>query len=203
MMETLVERMARREATALALPAPWIPNEPYLPPLVMHVRRCRTCGADENTMRRRPDALPLRGWHLSPRDASISSLTILGCERLAPRSVLPIVVALSGAASGPAAFQSRAVAWTDHAGEDLPTALRHIDRSERWADDIKSLGQHDGATLTLPACTRLRRTPGCAHPAAPHFLTPHPEDSRLELLNDRYLRVRLATVDLLLNRSQP
>lgn len=203
MTEATVERMARREAAAQVLAAPWVPNAPYLPPLVVYVRRCQECGADERAARRRPDALPLRGWPLSTsgdRTRPVSSLTVLGCERLAPRSVLPIVVALAGGAAGPVAFQSRAVAWADHVGESLPAALTLMDESERWADGC-SAPEPYGDPVTLPACTRPRRTPGRAGPRAAHFLTPHPHGSRLDRLNAHYLRYRLTMVDLLLNGS--
>jgi hypothetical protein len=202
--ERIVERMARREAAAQVLAAPWVPNAPYLPPLVMDVRRCPVCGADESTVRRRPDTLPLRWWRLATpgdRHSGASRLTVLGCERLAPRSVLPIVMALAGGA-GPAAFRSRAVAWADHAtgaGADLAATLNHIHLSERWADGPQT-GSY-GGEVTLPACTRPRRMPGSGRPPAAHFLTPHPDDSRLDHLNAVYLRHRLATVDLLLDGS--
>ncbi|MGP3920403.1 hypothetical protein [Nonomuraea sp. 10N515B] len=174
--QALTARMARREARVNRLIAPDQPPgviRPPAPDLVVRVVTCPTCGGDGADP-------PFEHWSVSRAETTLPTLSILGCEWLTPRAVLPLAVAAERGAM-PSAYRTRAVALLD--GCDL----RAVDLSERWADAlVADRGSPDGAgPWTLPAVTRVRG--GGRHPM---FAGPHPPAS-LGALNDLYLDVRL------------
>ncbi|RFU41868.1 hypothetical protein DZF91_09440 [Actinomadura logoneensis] len=100
-------------------------------------------------------------------------LSMLACEKLTSRAVLPIVL---GAEHRPelrgARFTSRAVAWTGLAHLPLPEAVRRLELAERWAG-----GATDPPAFTLPASTRVHRArtswPTHRRELFPFCISPH------------------------------
>jgi hypothetical protein len=174
----LVRRMARREAACHLLAAQtdmvvrvqarWLP--------------CPWCGAGEVTAAARPWILPLRGWEAGydwapPSDGQPVVLTMLGCERVTARALLPLAAAvkrfdeLRGVlfwtrAATAASTVAMATAAMATAATAVPAGvgdlLSHLDAAERWVDALLvgarppvPCDDHLGPPeLTLPASAR-------------------------------------------------
>jgi hypothetical protein len=187
----LAAAMARREAAAQLLPAPFVPTDGAGTRVAVRQVSCRACGATARD-RRWPPPFQAEGAGSGPL------LTMLACETVTARAVLPIVVVaerfpeLRGAE-----FWTRAVCW--HAlspGLWPQEALAAVAASEQWIDTPGRLAADVDTVPTLPASTRRYR-PGTdwrRHRAdlVPHFLSPHRNlPSRL---GDHYAAVWRAAV---------
>jgi hypothetical protein len=170
-IEWVIRQMAGREAAALLLLAP--PIDGSARELFVRVARCPECAADERAVLAFPGAFP-------PRTASVlhpdeepaeegNVLTMLGCELLSVRSLLPVV--LAKAAGGERVLvTTRAAALADlcsggHAAMEDPDqrvlALERRERTGAYALGL-STSPMPAASLTLseprsvlPASTRL------------------------------------------------
>ncbi len=165
---TITERMARREARALLLVPPSIPAPPGVldPQVSLRSVACPRCGARPERPDGRPDDRPV--------------VTILACETLANRALLPL---LAAAASG--RYISRGVfVARRRSPENVTELLTTLDAAESWADPGRS---GPSADAVVPASTRV------ANEVPAHFLSPHPS-SVLDDLNTLYARVRYAAV---------
>ncbi|MFI0367318.1 hypothetical protein ACH35V_05530 [Actinomadura sp. 1N219] len=165
--------MARREAAALLLPAPFVPTDGIGTLVTVRPLPCPACGARDE---RRRWTVPFAAEDTA-REAPGPTLSMLACETLTARAVLPIVVTVERVPElREARFQTRAAHWTalaPEAGPDHEKALAEIDASERWIDAPEDFS----GEWTLPASTRLCRPASGwrQHRAdlAPHFLSPH------------------------------
>lgn len=199
--EYIVDRMARREARGHLLIAPFVPSEADPPSIHLRLVRCSLCGASN----RRPSTLPFADMIIPVGDTPTRpTLSMLACESVTRRALLPIVVADD---LRTAHFRTRAVAWAGLTATDTVDALVVIDESESWADSNPSAAPQahrpPEQALTLPAATRLhapRRSGEGARATwrrhrstlRPHFLTPHPPGPELTRLNALYLARRTA-----------
>ncbi|MFC5186335.1 hypothetical protein [Actinomadura harenae] len=188
-IESVVKRMALREVRAhFLVPSDQAPGEvrPPAPPVTVLVRTCPVCGADADAVRRYGRSVPFAHWEVREESAGLPTLTILGCEWLAPRAVLPMAIAIErhgGAVSG---FSTRAASLVRLGRPAPPEAVRLLDAEERWADALDA-GDFAG-TLTLPAATRPTDGDGLV----PLFLGPHTGPGGL---NDLYLNERLRAAE--------
>ncbi|TDD20265.1 hypothetical protein [Nonomuraea diastatica] len=165
---TITERMARREARALLLVPPSIPAPPGVldPQVSLRPVTCPRCGVEPEPPREQPDDRPV--------------VTILACETLANRALLPVL-----AAAAPGRYMSRGVFVARHRSSgNVSDVLTALDTAESWADPGRS-GPSAGAVV--PASTRV------ANEVTSHFLSPHPSPE-LDDLNTLYARVRYAAV---------
>ena len=193
--------MARREVQGHLLVAPFVPSEADPPSIHVEFVRCPQCGAAN----RQPSTLPFADMVVSDADTPTRpTLSMLACESVTRRALLPIVVA-DGLRT--AHFRTRAVAWAGRTATDTVDALFVIDESESWADSdpfaAPPAHRPPEQVLTLPAATRPQaaertgeggRTPWRHHRSnlRPHFLTPHPLGPELTRLNALYLARRAA-----------
>lgn len=174
-VERVVERMARREAAGHLLVPPSLPLPPgdATPPVGVRRVRCPWCGAEGDDAPA-PDGLP--------------GVTLLACESLTNRSLLPVVVARCPPDGG---YLTRAAYWAAHAPAEPDDAalirlIIAVDAAESWADTMDPAG----SPAVVPAATRGAGAPGG------HFLTPHPGGVRLlERLDLGYRRARLLAVE--------
>lgn len=177
--EAAVRRMAHRDAAAHLRPARY-GSTVRVRPVVL---ACPWCGVDQ-----RPDwAFPLRAWQRGPDWAPASTevrLTLLGCERLTARALLPLVDAAR--TEHVEEFSTRAVTWLRLGRPDLDT----LDEQEaRTGTGIRTLPVAT-ATVAAPADDLA----GWRRSIQPHFLTPHRQGGRFDDLNTIYLAARFAAV---------
>ncbi|MEV7711683.1 hypothetical protein [Streptomyces sp. NPDC088270] len=180
-----VARMARREAAAYSLPALGEAT------VSVTVRPCKVCGADEALVRASATAVPFDVVRLVPwnagRGADEAVVTMLGCETLVRRALLP-PLAVQGSHLGGHSFRTRGVAWAHSAREThLERLIVEADRHESPLDDLLH-GQLTTATtgsrlLTLPCSTRpnpATARSGWSPETVPSssFLSPHHHGSR-------------------------
>ncbi|MFF5204968.1 hypothetical protein [Streptosporangium sp. NPDC000396] len=203
----MVESLARREASAAFLATPPVPAPTVFggpdPGIALRLLTCPRC-PDARTLL--PPAGALRLVWAEAADPVLPVLTLLSCESLEPRAVLPIVLA---ARTGPAApsFTTRA-AWCAAQGafDGGPVALARLlgrlnaaesrlDPLIRSAASVR-VGTAPGEPLPLPAATRLRADlrAGGARTLRSRFLGPHaygPEFAELDAVY-RATRERVA-----------
>jgi hypothetical protein len=214
----LVAQMAEREAEALTLiPELRVPTERPQPEILFKILSCPWCG------RGTPPPAPLRevafrdGWATVGSSRSLPQISVLWCEELTARSLLPL--SLRRLADGPTRlrFSTRAAFWARVVGTDRPSredtvrGLTMLDLREAWLDDLaracrgregRPVSARGEAELVLPACTRRSRSGDRAwrtdDAAAPrrtlHFLTSHLEGGAVARLNDAYLAARMRAV---------
>ena len=122
-IELVVERMARREGGGHLLVPPSLPMPPgdATPPVGVRRVRCPWCGAEGGDAAL-PDGLP--------------RVTMLACESLTNRSLLPVVTARRPPEEG---YLTRAAYWAGHAPVELDDAalirlIIAVDAAESWAD---------------------------------------------------------------------
>jgi hypothetical protein len=181
-LDRLVERMAVREAEAHFLtPAEQHPGvvRPPAPPVAVLIEPCLVCERTTTA------ALPFAHWDTD--DPSLPTLTMLACEWLTPRAVLPLAVAVERFGALATGFRTRAAARAD---------LWQLAEAEAWADVVVAGGDaaafaaaRTSVGLVLPAATRG------AGSLTPLFRGPHTPQDRL---NDLYLRTRLRWADVAL-----
>jgi len=166
-LTTVVGGMAQREALAALLTPPLVETGAAGPRVRVDLVACPTCGAPADD---RPWTPPFGGTF---EHGPLPVLSMLACETVTARSVLPIVVAAERFPElRTARFQTRALTWLEVAHLHLDKALEAIDAAERWVTDP---AETDGRTL--PASTR-RHTAAVAWPSyrrdlVPSFLSPH------------------------------
>lgn len=165
--EAAVLRMAYRDAAAHLRPARY----GHTVRVRQHVLACPWCGATH-----RPDwAFPLRAWQRGPDWAPATTevrLTLLACERLTARALLPLVDAVDVEE-----FSTRAATWLRLGKPGLAT----LDEQE---------ARTDTPVRTLPVAVAAIATPA----SQPHFLTPHRQGGRFDELNTIYLAARHAAI---------
>ncbi|MFE1548774.1 hypothetical protein [Streptomyces sp. NPDC058718] len=202
-----IERMARREAAAQLLPSP------DSTVVTVDVRECPTCGGGEEVVRTSPLAvqpgLAVFGDVPDPAAEAGPVVTVLGCEILTPRSLLPAIV-LRHHDGSPAVWRTRAVAWAQSAN---PGVDRHsdveqliVELAEEEAESDASLVPGGGhrlpprtspRALVLPASTRLNPAAvGLREsvPPAARFLSPHLDGPQAQLYEKAYRVSLLRTV---------
>jgi hypothetical protein len=198
-IELVVERMARREGGGHLLVPPSLPMPPgdATPPVGVRRVRCPWCGAE--------------GGDAALQDG-LPRVTMLACESLTNRSLLPVVTARRPPEEG---YLTRAAYWAVHAPVELDDAalirlIIAVDAAESWADVADD---STSSPAVVPAATRGAGTPG------EHFLTPHAGgvpgtasaarprgvprvagapssgETLLERLDGRYRHARLRTVE--------
>ncbi len=224
----VLERMARREVAGhFLVPADQPPGviRPPSPPVTVAVRRCPWCGRDGGDDSFADLAVPFSHWRIRPAAEPLAEaaevgaagvgaagtdvpvLTMLGCEWLTPRAVLPMAAAIER--YGPAlvpAFQTRAAARAGLvAGLDDLTVLPILDRAEEWADALVAEAAPEEFTalagevlpggLVLPAATRSLTSeagwPAVRAALEPLFAGPHYAPAGSDRLAERYVAVRL------------
>lgn len=177
-----VRAMAVREAECALLTPPFAPTDADAPAVRVDLVGCPVCGAASAS---RPWPHPFRETgadlpSLALPSLPLPSLSMLACESLTARAVLPIAAAVQRLPELRAAsFATRAVTWLGLTGLPPADALARVDAAERWA-----LGEDPAAPpgppvpRTLPASTRPHRPEAGweRHRASlrPRFLTPHP-----------------------------
>ncbi|WP_433331256.1 hypothetical protein [Spirillospora sp. CA-294931] len=163
----LVTGMARREARCGLLTPPFVATGREGPSVRVRLVGCRLCGARDEA---RVWPAPMRADDGAPGPV----LSMLACESLTARAVLPIVTAAEHFPElRDARFTTRALTWAALSHLAPEDALARVDAAERWVN-----GPDESPGRTLPASTRPHR-PGAAWPGyraalAPRFLTPHP-----------------------------
>jgi hypothetical protein len=185
-LTTVVKAMAQREAGAALLRPPLVEAGADDGPSVrVRLQDCPTCGAREH---QRQWARPFR---TGPGTGPL--LSMLACETLTARAVLPIVVAAERFPElQHAEFETRGLTWLTVAHLQVDKALEAVDAAERWvADPAEANGR------TLPASTRRHRLDGTTWKRhrldlTPSFLSPHPTVS--PSLERQYAEERRATV---------
>lgn len=191
--EAAVRGLARREAAAHLLIAPWAWPRPA--PVRVEVMRCPDCGATEQDVLAFPRALPLpRGGLVlgeEPPAWDGNTVTMLGCEVLTPRALLPAFA--TAHRDRPLAFRTRAVALARAQGDGSRSdaavmsgilCVAHEEGSGAHligipSGDAPPTGTNSPAprTVVLPASTR--RNPAAGHGGGdrwlsePEFLSPH------------------------------
>ncbi|TDD11066.1 hypothetical protein E1292_06800 [Nonomuraea deserti] len=178
---TITERMARREARALLLVPPSIPAPPGVldPQVTLRSVTCPWCGARPEPPGAQPGEPPVVRRRVRPEPPDDRPVvTILACETLANRALLPVL------ATAPGHYLSRGVfvARRPSAG-NVSELLTALDAAESWADPGRRAPS--GLDAVVPASTRM------ANEVPSHFLSPHAE---LDDLNTLYARVRYAAV---------
>ncbi|MEV4176360.1 hypothetical protein [Nonomuraea sp. NPDC049709] len=161
--------MARREARALLLIPPSIPAPPGVldPQVSLRAVTCPWCDARPGPPGEQPDDRPV--------------VTVLACETLANRALLPVLAAVT-----PGRYLSRGVfVARRRPSGNVSELLATLDTAESWVDPGRSAP--NGLDAVVPASTRL------ANEVPSHFLSPHPS-SELDDLNTLYARVRYAAV---------
>jgi hypothetical protein len=172
-LTTVVSRMARREALAALLTPPLVETGAAGPRVRVDLVACPTCGAPADD----------RPWTPPFGDGPLPVLSMLACERVTARAVLPIVVAAERFPElRTARFQTRGLTWLEVSHLHLDKALEAIDAAERWVTDPADT---DGRTL--PASTRRHAAamdftsmdftsmawPSYRRDLVPSFLSPH------------------------------
>ncbi|MCM4081418.1 hypothetical protein [Paractinoplanes hotanensis] len=207
-LDTLVERMARREVAAhFLVPADQPPGviRPPAPPMAVRILPCPVCGADAAAFRSAGIPLPFAEWRITeagePGPGDLPAMTVLGCEWFAPRAVLPVALAIER--FGPVVangFRSRGVALTELPGLSLGAALAELDRQEDWLEALLDEGTDsfpDRSDCTVPAASRPvgpAATWGAYRDSlTARFVGPHASDADLGRWNDSYLAVRRTT----------
>lgn len=188
-----VRRMAEREASGHFLRASFDVSVR----VELRTLRCPWCGADDRHSP--PWMMPLRGWEpgydWAPESAPVAVLTVLGCERVTARSLLPLAVFTRR--FGAATFHTRAATWAQWytEGTSIGRMLAQLDATERWIAELDNDTPlvNTGAPLTLPAAVRV--IAGATYRdtvATPHFVHPHCPEPGLAELNRHYLETRIA-----------
>lgn len=192
---SLVTAMARREAGASLLPPP--PEEAGADggSCLVRVRLldCPTCGARQHE----------RAWPLPFSSTADTGplVSMLACEMLTARAVLPIVFASKNVPGlRDAEFETRGVTWLELAHLRLDKALTALDAAESWVDDPTGTPGR-----TIPASVRAYHPGGrtwsehrrtivpsflSAHPAVPEALERHYAKQRRDAVLVGYGRVR-------------
>ncbi|WP_158715815.1 hypothetical protein [Streptomyces sp. NRRL B-1381] len=212
---TLLERMADREARAHALicsDGPEAPGSelPFVAPVQVRVHRCPACGEGTEEALCGPATIPFPEWPvLGERDEPAMDLpliTVLGCERLTARSLLPVAWAAERLGGlGPARFVTRAVYWTESTAGQAPSRqwtlrlLREMDAAEAWVSLVESglplaTAHRQNGAWVVPASTRPRRR-GTSYKDGldAHFLSPH-RPAALHRLSAHYAHALHATL---------
>ncbi|MFH9665805.1 hypothetical protein ACH4LQ_11100 [Streptomyces globisporus] len=194
----LLERMAHRETAGWLLTPSFVPHEPGsdlppVPPVSVTVLPCPVCEAGQGGGA--PDAsLPFASWRAQAADQARRTptrgpgLTVLACEELSPRALLPLVRAIElSALPTDAQVHTRAARWAAAGAPTTWTAeadrlLESIDGQEAWLERLLSVPPseppHRAAIgFTLPASTRVRPDRTEHHRLAPHYLNPHADGS--------------------------
>ncbi|TMR40077.1 hypothetical protein, partial [Actinomadura geliboluensis] len=142
-----VRAMAVREAECALLTPPFAATDADAPAVRVDLVGCPVCGAAGAS---RPWPHPFR-----ETGADLPSLSMLACESVTARAVLPIAAAVQRLPELRAAsFATRAVTWLGLTGLPPADALARVDAAERWA-----LGEDPAAPpgppvpRTLPAST--------------------------------------------------
>ncbi|MBV7245819.1 hypothetical protein [Streptomyces sp. MW-W600-10] len=201
-IDNALRAMADREAEACLLLAPSV--DVPTPLLHMRVEKCPECGADRDTLRAHSTAVPTRVAALLAADEEPSGpgnvLTLLGCEVLPTRALLPAVLA-EPAPGGRLRFKTRAAVLTELTGSPvvapadlskLVPAMASMERSSARAGLAAAATpvSDDGAYVVLPALTRFNPLAsaggGSRRPAGAHPLTPHPDAPALRSLGRAY-----------------
>lgn len=206
---SLVRRMAVRDAEAHLM----LSSYDVLTRIRVEPVPCPWCGS-----RPRPDRAwqpPLRAWEpgmdWAPESAGRPTLSVLACERVTVRSLLPVCAAVHRhPATRDARFSTRGAALAESPGHlqgNPLAALRLLDAGERWVDLLLACAEQEpvGEPLIVPGVTRS--VPDAADHAdpkgtsaaiasvrAPHFLVPHRLSGELDTANGMYRTVRLETV---------
>ncbi|MBW6436428.1 hypothetical protein KZ829_22055 [Actinoplanes hulinensis] len=207
-LETLVDRMARREVAAhFLIPADQPPGviRPPAPPMTVHILTCPVCGADGTTFAASGVTLPFAEWRIAgahqPTEPGLPTMTVLGCEWFAPRAVLPVAIAIER--FGPAAasrFRSRGVALLDSPDLPFEAGLAQLDRQESWLGTLLAGGPGplpEAPAYTVPAATRLvgpaQSWAAYRDTLTARFAGPHTSDIDGGRWNDAYLEIRRIT----------
>ncbi|WP_329521034.1 hypothetical protein [Spirillospora sp. NBC_01491] len=163
-LRDLLAGMAAREAHGELMAPPFVTTGGTGPSVRVRLVACTVCGAIGGD-RRWP--APMRGTGDEP------ALSMLACERLTARAVLPIVVIVERFPElRGARFATRALAWTELTHLPPEKALWQLDLAERWVNGLAA-----APDLTLPASTRSHGA-GAGRPRrrqelAPYFVSPH------------------------------
>ncbi|MFI6503357.1 hypothetical protein [Nonomuraea typhae] len=191
----LLSRMARREAGALTLvPESWARTGPE-PGIAFAFVPCRWCAAPLGPIEE----------ETRPRAAGLPLLTLLRCEELTPRSLLPLSLIRTAPACPRPRFCTRAAYWSRciPGGWTSPDGIDHgldlLDAKESWFDAFRpgAVPWTLDEEVVLPASTRARVRPGGGR--ALHFLTPHAATPYSARLNDAYLFARITAVRAILS----
>ncbi|MFB7588395.1 hypothetical protein [Streptomyces sp. NPDC056169] len=194
-----IERMARREAAAQLLPAL------DAAVVTVDVLECPTCGGGEEASRASPLAvrpgLTVFGDVPDPTAVVGPAVTVLGCEILTPRALLPALV-LRHHDGSPAVWRTRAVAWAQSAGPgvdrrgDVEQLIVELAEEEAESDvALAPVGGHrlpprtSPRALVLPASTRLNPAAVGLRESAPpaaRFLSPHLDGPQAQLYEKAY-----------------
>ncbi|MFI9556367.1 hypothetical protein [Nonomuraea endophytica] len=207
----LLSRMARREAGALTLiPDLRVRTDRPEPEILFTFVPCRWCAAAN------PALPPLREVAVvekpsMARDTTLPVLTLLRCEELTARSLLPLSLIRTAPAAPQPRFSTRGAYWSRYVPADwtsppaVDRGLELLDAKESWLDAFRpgAVPWTWGEEVVLPASTRA-----AAHPGVPdrptdevaaarrslHFLTPHAASAYTARLNDAYLFARITAV---------
>ncbi|SBU94106.1 hypothetical protein YW5DRAFT_04624 [Streptomyces sp. Ncost-T6T-1] len=200
-IDNALRAMADREADGCLMLAPSV--DVPTPLLHMRVEKCPECGADRDTLRLHSTAVPTRVAALLAADEEPSGpgnvLTLLGCEVLSSRALLPAVLT-EPAPGGRLLFKTRAAALTELTGSpvvasaDLAKVVPAMASMEqggvRAALADASQVADDRGFVVLPALTRLNPSAptggGSRGPAVAHPLTPHADAPSLRSLGRTY-----------------
>ncbi|MEV4899407.1 hypothetical protein AB0K48_59840 [Nonomuraea sp. NPDC055795] len=223
----LLSRMARREAGALTLiPDPRVWTGRPEPEILFAFVPCRWCAAAG------PALPPLRGVAVMERpsvarDTTLPVLTLLRCEELSARSLLPLSLIRTAPAAPQPRLSTRAAYWSRYVPADWSSpeavdgGLELLDAKESWLDAFRpgAVPWTSGEEVVLPASTRAAaHSAHSAHPGVQyrpadevaaaarrslHFLTPHAATAYTARLNDAYLFARITAVRAALSTRDP
>ncbi|HCT76463.1 MAG TPA: hypothetical protein DGG94_10270 [Micromonosporaceae bacterium] len=205
---SLLTRMAQREAAALMLvPDLRLQVDDPEPEIRFRFDGCPWCDA-----RALP---PLREVSTDEvPEPALPLLTVLGCEEITARSLVPLSLIRVPERSASPRFRSRAASWARSARDwsspaEVHRRLEQLDDAESWLDDalpeLRSggftwAGNASETVAVLPMATRVaigtRQRPDklAASRRGLHFITPHADGPLAAQLNNVYLAARTAAV---------
>ncbi|MFI6290460.1 hypothetical protein ACIBEJ_02690 [Nonomuraea sp. NPDC050790] len=207
----LLSRMARREAGALTLiPDRRVRTDRPEPEILFAFVPCRWCAAAG------PALPPLRETAVVERPSrtrglTMPVLTLLRCEELTARSLLPLSLIRTAPGAPQPRISTRAAYWSRHVPADwaspeaMDLGLELLDARERWLDAFQpgAVPWTCDEEVVLPASARAAARPGvrerptaevAASRRSLHFLTPHAAGGYAARLNDAYLFARITAV---------
>ncbi|WP_242903462.1 hypothetical protein [Actinomadura terrae] len=198
--------MAAREAAALTLvPDLRVRTDGPEPEILFRPVDCPWCEVAA------PCPPPMREVAFTGPE-SLPVLSLLACEEVTARALLPLTLIRSSEPSAPPRFVTRGVFWARTVGtgswDDLAPGLALLDAAERWFDDLLPAFRSGGAHWTHPGEVPLPASVRAARPAPDgrragavaasrrglHFLTPHAHGEPAARLNHAYLAARADAV---------